>query len=300
MPHFVIMLLLALFSCVPFLTTAQTTTELQINPQFPKAGETATASFPVNMGGIIGGEIKWFINGVEKTSFKNNRSISFTVNRDETTQLRAEVTSHNGEETLYEKTISPVRVDILVNTDTLVPNFYKGRPLPVSGSQITATALVFENTIKSTGEYLYLWEVDNKQQNNDPTRTSNTITFSPKYESQKRVSVTVLDSSGRAIAKESVLIPIAHSELHFYEVNPLKGQSPIALKENDFFVGEEMTVKAQPYYINASPENMTTQWKVDGKKVTASSNPLELNIRKLTEIGSVYLSFSLFNKKGFI
>jgi hypothetical protein len=178
-----------------------------------------------------------------------------------------------------------------------VPPFYKGKRLGSSGSTFTATALTFSGSPKETGTLTYLWRVGSKVQNGGVPTTQNSIRFSSEFESELVVSVSVF-KNGIQIAQKAILVPIIVPEVYFYEKNPLRGLSSVAMRGPHLFIGEELLMRAEAYFVDTdlASSNVLRTWKVNNKTVPGDENdPYELTLQKQEGGGVSNISFSLQN-----
>lgn len=273
---------------------AQTSGTLIVNPPFPQAGETYNVSVPST---DPFAKVVWYRDGTVVPNLSNARTITLEAKGVGVSErITAVVTSTNGNSTQARRTITPVRTDLIISADTLVPPFYKGRRLGSSGSTMTATAFVFLGSPKETGALKYLWSVGNKVQNGGAPTTENAITFSSGFEDELLLSVKIFKNTVQ-VGEKSIIVPIVEPEMHFYEKNPLRGLSKIALKNPALFIGEELLLRAEAYFIDtdlASSEIVRT-WKINNQKVEGSTHdPYELTLEKKGS-GTAQVSFSLHN-----
>jgi hypothetical protein len=260
----------------------------------PEIGEEYTVKAYTSNTGSSRTSLTWYANGSVLESFSNSDTITLTAG-ETPTKLTARAAFANGVQVEASRTISPVRIDLTVNADTLTPAFYLGRSLPSNGSNFTATALVFKNNTQLTS-LSYVWKINDKTQGSGAVRGKDSISFTPSFESEVTVSVDVFDAQNIKIGSDTISVPVVAPELYFYENNPLHGLSPVALRDPHIFVGDEMNIRAEAYYLNANtdPATMHTEWQINGSEVTsASSDPQEIAIRKEGNRGTSQLSFHI-------
>jgi hypothetical protein len=289
---------------VPVSTFAQTQAELDANalqvsvsPSYPQAGEDYTVTLQSYT--LQKTNLQWFINGKEDASSKNKNSITQTAgNTGSKTTIIARVTLSDGTRVEKKVTIQPTRIDLHIRGNSIVPPFYKGRSLPSSGNSIDVRALVFTGQNVPASNYLYLWKLNGKIQNGGAVKGNTLFSFIPSLEKNVVVSLEVQDGSGRVIAQKSQSMEIVQPELYFYEQNPLRGLSSIALSDPYIFVGDEITIRAEGYFMNTSLQgrDILREWKIGNKVVhNAQDDPQEITIRKEGNTGSSKLSFHIRN-----
>jgi hypothetical protein len=163
---------------------------------------------------------------------------------------------------------------------------------------VKLTALAFRDRMPVSGNLSYLWKINGTTQNGGALLGKNSITYTPNFENEISVSVDIINSQGAVIMNETVVIPVVKPELYFYELNPLRGLSTIAMRNPYIFVGQETTVRAEPYYVNSNlfDKNPHTEWLINGQKVeTTSAEANEITLRKEGEQGSIELFFQIRN-----
>ena len=128
-------------------------------------------------------------------------------------------------------------------------------------------------------------------------RGGDTFTFTPSFEDEILLTVEVLDGSNTVIAQETRYVTITTPEMYFYEKNPLRGVLPQSLFDPHVLVGEEMTLRAEPFYITEglSERDALREWRIDGVKTEASEDPHEIILRKEGGQGSATVSFHIRN-----
>jgi hypothetical protein len=295
--HTFLLLLLSVLLFSPLATHAQSGFSLLVNPPLPEPGDTYEVT-----AGILGTNVRsfsWFADGREISDLANKKTVSLTAS-DTQTRITARVTLVNGTQLEASKIISPARVDLHINAHTLTPVFYTGASLPASGAEVTATALVFKKGQPVSNGLSYAWTLNGKIQNGGPIRGGNSISYVPSFEDETLISVEVFDAQNKKIAEEAQLIPVVDPELYFYENNPLRGLSPVALLNPHIFIGDEVNIRGEAYYLNNAldPRTTFTEWKINGSKATASSQDgQEITLRKEGNNGSSELSFHIRDLK---
>lgn len=272
---------------------------LVVSPRYPEPN--TTVQLELNDYGLNtqGARYQWYINGVERVEAANQRSLSLPVgNLGETTTVLVKTILAGGAVVEARTTITPIRVDMLIEADTLVPTFYAGRALPSSGSAIRVTALPFLGTSQNPSTFSYTWRVGDEIVGGSSLYGKNSVTFSSGFERRVEVSVDIIDQSGTLVAKKTILVPISDPELHFYEVNPLQGLMERALGRNFIFSGDEINVRAEPYYMDRTfmAKQPFIEWKLNGQTITnPSQDPQEIVLRKSGDHGSFTIQFHVRN-----
>ena len=131
----------AQFDAAQFGETPQVS--ITLNPSNPNPGDLVTASIDDYAGGVYGSEITWRYNGEVVPSAVNQRQIQFVAGAAGTdTAVEATLSLPIGGTQTLQEIVSPVYMDIIIEPQTRVPDWYAGRALPSLGSQINATVLL--------------------------------------------------------------------------------------------------------------------------------------------------------------
>lgn len=270
-----------------------------VSPRFPEPNERVTIElndFSIN---TLGASYTWFINGTELVAAKNQRSIQISAGEaGNRTEVLVRTRLANGATLETKTTIAPVRVDMLIEADTIVPAFYAGRALPSSGSTIRVTAIPFADSSRSPNTYSYTWRVGSTVVGGSSMYGKNSVTFSSGFDRNMNVSVDILDSNGSLITTERVNVPIFDPELHFYEVDPLAGLLERAIDDTYIFTNEETMFRAEPYYMDRAlmANRPYTEWKLNGETIqNPSNNQQEIVLRRSGERGAFELSYHVRN-----
>jgi hypothetical protein len=267
---------------------------IELKPEFPLPGDTVTATFNDYSGSTYGSSVVWMINGEVVAGSENQRQITFQTGDSGTTQtIQAVLNKPSGGQVVLESTIKPVYLDIIIESQTRVPDWYLGRSLPSIGSLVNATALVSSGSILDT-DLIYTWRVGQKVLEGGPIRGRNQVSFTTPMGSQTVLSLQVATPDGVTLAKRAILLPSVTPELHFYEVSTLFGTNHVALSDNFSLIGQSAVVKAEPYHLDSRVYNNPDikEWSIDGRgSGTVDNNPYEVTLKRVGGSGPVDLEF---------
>ncbi|MDC1205590.1 hypothetical protein N8083_01960 [Candidatus Pacebacteria bacterium] len=228
-----------------------------------------------------GSTISWFIDGVEQIDARNTRKMNLIVgDLGETVAIRVELKPLQGAAITIKHKITPARVDIVVEADTLVPLHYKGRALPSNGSIVRAIALPATGVDPAT--LTYKWSVNNSPLYGGSLVGRNVALFKAPLKDEMLLSVEVGNRDGTVLTSKTTHIEIPEAELHFYEDNPLRGLSRNAIRSPHTLVGDEITVRAEPYFMSKDIFALSPhiEWKIDNETIAnPSENPQTITLR---------------------
>lgn len=157
-------------------------------------------------------------------------------------------------------------VHIVVEGNTTVPTFYSGRKEPVSGSPIHLVAIPFSDKTFSRESLQYTWNISG----NRVSTTNNFLDTKAPSGKDVLVQITVRDEDGTLFAKSSKYIRLSEPFLNFYEENPLRGISYNKIKADYHLIGEEVTIRAVPFFMDTSiySNKQTPEWRVNNEQVS--------------------------------
>lgn len=278
-----------------FAQLSQSDAHLEVTPNSPGPNSGISVSLNAYTMDTVGAQIFWYLNGKELANFKNERSIVLTTGALGTSQSVRAVISKGGISVPVETKISPVVVDVVLESNTHVPVFYRGRALPSGDSRVRAIAVVNDGTSRTPGEYSYEWKYNDTVLFGGSVRGKQTAEFLMPLYQDNRATVSVFDSRGALVGKKTLVLFPQEPELLFYEDNPLRGISRRAVSDKLFLLGEETTVNAEPYFMNTnSPEGRASyEWRLDGVVTNSNGDPRTITLRRSGDSGQSNLGLSV-------
>lgn len=175
-------------------------------------------------------------------------------------------------------------VEIIVEADTYVPSFYKGRAEPTSGNLVRATAIPLS---ADPVNFSYRWKL-----NGQPLLSSGqSVTFPAPIGDNFMLEVTVLNN-GVFWSEKGETMALSNPEVVFYEENTLRGLGTIAIKGDFSLIGTEASITAEPFFVGrGNQNNLQGNWSVDNQVVTTNDwrkltfiRPEEPNAKYLVEL----------------
>ncbi len=293
------------FTYVPY-THAQsffnenTSVHLIPNPEFPSPNSQVQITLDDYSVQTTGADITWYIQGTENKDFRNERSISLvTGTLGEKITVRVVLTRSNAPALSSSITIVPSVVDLILEANTYVPDFYKGRALPSTESRVRAIAVVHDNSSTPDTTYTYKWMVGDAVMFGGPVKGKNVLDFDiPHYDSGE-LSVEVFNSKGETLGKQSLTLPVVEPELHFYEHNPLRGLYQREVANPLTLIGEETTIYGEPYFMNTRmrEQDASFSWSINSESAEHDAEtPNAITLRHVGGEGSAEIGLTIVTK----
>lgn len=294
---------LSFCALVPLETGAQfgmNTAQLVLgtSPTFPLPHAEVTVRLEDYSVNAVGAEVFWFVDGVEQTEAKNDRSITIQSGAvGDETLVRAILRRQEGGDVAASVTVTPTVVDLILEADTYVPSFYQGRSLPSRNSTLSAVALVHDGKTAASSAYTYRWTLGQDVLFAGPVRGKNRVSFEMPLFSKDLV-VEVLDESGRTVGRRSMTIEAVPPELHFYEWSPLRGLYQRELSNPFVLIGEETVIHGEPYFVPQPPtrENADFNWRIGGMSVASNAEAAQALGLTREALGTGQVSLRLVTK----
>ncbi len=190
----------------------------------------------------------------------------------------------------YLATAQTPALDVVIESDTIVPAFYHGRSEPSQGSEVRAIAMVNGQTADT---YRYRWEVGGSVLD----ASGPVVEFPAPWGGQFLLRVDALTESGERAGSYSTYVTLSEPEVLFYEQNLLRGLSAIAVPDTYTLIADEAMFRAEPFFVNRNIFNGAYEalWYVERNLAAPSQDPQTLTIRRIEGGGSATVEFTLQN-----
>ncbi|QQR64721.1 hypothetical protein IPH92_04130 [Candidatus Kaiserbacteria bacterium] len=273
---------------------------LESKPQYPEPQSTATVSLNDYSVNTFGATINWFVNGVEQVGAKNNRSITVPTREIGSQEVVKAVLSYtNAPSQTATLTLTPIVIDIILEADTYVPSFYKGRALPSQESRVRAIALVHDAKGGIKGNYVYKWSAGSTVLLGGPVKGKFILEYAmPRY-SDNELTVEVLNTEGTTLGKKTILLNPEETQLHFYEYSSLRGLSERTVANPFSLISEETTLYGEPYFMNTRINTAEADftWTLDNNAVVPNQDaPNAITLRRTGITGTSEVSLRVVTK----
>lgn len=295
----ILFLLISFIGTLPVSAQSQRSFDFEVTPLFPEPGDTVTVfaetySFDTSRANTIwrvNGEVIEQGRGIQQITFdlgtfQNNARVSFTATQG------AETISHN-------ITIVPNIIDLIVESGTYTPPFYKGGTVPTHEAPMRIVALPSLGAYDSE-ELIYTWRINGQVAGSKSGAGRSTLTTEAAPLGQRlAVRVDVESVDGAAQGRKEVSIKTQRPNVVLYAVNPLLGLNTARILERESELAEEeVTIHAEPFYVSGAYRDLLPilyTWKLNGKKVETTNNDTgTITLRQAgTGKGTAYIQVSI-------
>lgn len=245
-------------------------------PENPRPNEEVTISLTSYITDINSASIRWSLNSKVMKNGIGEKTFSFITGSSGTTSTVDIVVQTNEGQTIRKTLrIKPVSVDLVWQSESYVPPFYKGKALFSYQNKITFIAM--PHILNSSGQEIspknlvYTWKMNGSVQDSASGYGKNTFTVLPTILARPMdisVVVTTIDSTSNGFANTNVA-PADPSVL-LYLKNPVYGiEFQKALSGTaDIKDSPEIIVVAVPYFFGSTNGlDLSYNWLINGKNI---------------------------------
>jgi len=225
------------------------------------------------------------------------------------TDLSAYLFDSGAVNTVSAHTTIPLPIDLLIDSDSYVPPFYRGRALPAIGTSIRLVAFAHPPKIsgvaQSSDNLIYTWKQDDRVVGNVSGQgRSSVILPSPMLYGTSNIEVDVESPDHILVGSAMISIPATEPVVVLYEDNPLIGITyNHALAPQTVISETETTFAAIPFFAvarSANDSRLEYAWTLNNNVIPASaSNPSELTVNSAHSNGLATIGLSVKHATNF-
>lgn len=250
-----------------------------------------------------GGALTWYVNGANLAAAQGQNTITVPAPAlGKPLAIEARLDTALGVPRIAKTTIVTSTIDLIVESDTHVPYFYEGRRVPSVGSRVRIIGVphIFNQKGQrvAQSDLVYSWNINNELRRGNRGDVVLDTTLSSIGDSTVTLSVEATDAS--AHYETSFDIPLASPAVEFYTLNPLTGLSRNAIQDKYLDAKDEVTVRAEPYFVSADVyQNAQYGWTIDQNAVAnQSTDPALITLKKTGEAAISEIGFSIRNLRA--
>ncbi|MEK7068858.1 MAG: hypothetical protein AAB947_00580 [Patescibacteria group bacterium] len=275
---------------------------LEMSPLHPRPGESVRISAHSASIDLPLTSLEWIENGKKIGGGVSVADIEIKAGVLGTETTVTVIMFENGIERVRKSVrINPTELDLLWESDSYVPPFFRGRALPSAGTNLYLQAIPrFKRTNGSlvpVSDIVFTWRRnDYVLQKISGRGAGRAVLGGPSFLGTDTISVHARSLDGLFETEEIVRIPSVEPRLVLYENHPLAGvmyHNAILSQNLQNYRGEvEMSLVAIPYFAEAQMDDdnsLIYKWKVNGNAIT--NNPERPNSITINASGSSGLAF---------
>lgn len=288
MKKFLLLFFISLFSFGVFnIADAQfnaigpTPVSVETVPAIPGPNEKVMASVQSYGTDLDQATISWYLNGKKELSGKGEKFFYFnTGNSNTTTSLEVVIVTSIGETIRKTFQIKPTTVDIIWQSESYVPPFYKGKALFSWQNRITFVAIPHitnSNGVELNPKTLtYKWTRNGSVMTNFSGYGKNTYTYIPSIISRPLQIEVEVTSTGDDVAYSQINLAPIDPIIMFYEKSPLYGflyekslGGKVSLKNQ-----KEIEIAVVPFFFGTNSindPNLPYIWKINGSQIDSDT-----------------------------
>jgi hypothetical protein len=274
---------------------------LTINPEYPKAGESVTASVSTFTADLDNAQISWILNGETMLTGVGKKNFSFTVgNSGFQTTLEVQIETLTGSLVNKKIVIAPSDIDMLWQAyNTYTPPFYKGKTLASNEGQIKVVAIP---SIQNLAGYSYTWRQDDKSKQDSSGYGKNSYVYQNSFlDDSNTVEVAVSDILGNSIGSGTISINPGSPKIIFYKKDQILGTNWGNSITDGYTLNKDGdTIVAEPYFFSLGDLNSSGydfNWFLNGEQTTTPSPPNTLSIKPEGSSGTATIKVIINNTK---
>lgn len=308
-----ILIIVAVFILLPTPSFAQLdinipsalSSELNIDiiPTYPRPSETVFLSLSLYTDDLSSADIAWYRDGKLELQGKNKIKYSFKNGPSgKETKIEVRIKLVSGVVFSRKLSITPANIDLMWESNSYVPPFYKGKALHAQQGvlKIVAVPEFIKNGKAVPPENLvYEWSNETEVYQNQSGYGKNVLLLSGSILGrEENIDVLVTDPVSGMVAQAFVQIAPVKPEISFYKNDPYYGYIFDTALPNFFDLkGEEIAMIAAPYYMSKEREgSLVYNWRLNGKSVPELNDSMTAVFRKPEDkSGESYLSLRIEN-----
>ena len=289
----------------------QSQSDINVNmiPENPGPNQIVDVSLTSYTTDINAANITWKINGKTLKTGEGEKAFNFTTGgMNTTTVFEVLVLTIEGKTIDQTFNIKPTLVDLMWQSDSFTPPFYKGKAMFSHENKITFIALphITDGSGQeiSAKNLIYTWTQNGSVMDSDSGYGKNTYTQVASLISRPiDVSVRVTSTDTDGVGSAEIVATPANPFIIFYENNPLYGiEFQKALQNNvDMKDSQEITVLGVPFFfgtLTPTPPELSYKWSVNGVPINNDpSANMEVFRGKEGTSGTSNISLSIENSQ---
>jgi hypothetical protein len=245
---------------------------VELSPKFPGPSSEVRAKLVSFTFDEDRATIEWILDGKRISEGVGAKEVSFSVGPlGSISTLRVLASPQEGGRIEKTLEIRPSSIDMLVQSQSYIPPWYKGAPVVTPKGQVRVVAIphfIFQGGRLDPKTLIYNWKLDGVVRGDLSGRGRQSLNFRSPLTSGQRTKISVAISSPQETFESvaEVIVETQKPEIQFYERRPLEGLiSSQALSSKTIKGGSELEVEAVPFFMNfTSLQELNFNWSLEG------------------------------------
>jgi hypothetical protein len=281
-----------------------------IKPEFPNPGDKVTITLEAYGTDLNRASIRWQVDGAEVQSGKGLKSLSVVagdIGKKQT--ITATIVPVNGLPVTKTFYVSPQSIDLIWQSDTYTPPFYRGKAMFTPQEKVTLVAmpnLASGGARVSPSDITYKWKKDFVVQGKVSGYGARTFSYKGDILMQPvNIGLEASVESGDTAAIYTELAP-TFPEVYLYEQSPIYGTLYNRGMSGafDFGTAVERSIAAYPYFFGAANRNspaLAYSWTLNGSPINVAEDQNTMTFRNSENIeGESQIGVSVKNTSNFL
>ncbi|QQG38025.1 MAG: hypothetical protein HYS26_00515 [Candidatus Kaiserbacteria bacterium] len=277
---------------------------LSLSPQYPAPRESVRITAYSTLLDLDAAEVVWYVDGAERA--RNTTSITVQAGKlGSETQIEI-VASDGGASASAMAFVRPTEIDLLWESDSYVPPFFRGRALPSAGTQVRLQAIARlarpDGSLVPSADTIYTWKRNDTVLKSVSGRgKARAVIDSPPLFGVDQISVEARSTDGTLIARKVLRLPSVEPILALYREHPLFGVLyHEALGTQTNLAETQTTFVAVPYFADAAAageSSLDYAWKVNGQQIPVDPklrNKITIDASNSSGLARIDLDLSSF------
>lgn len=284
------------------IASAESAVSISLSPAYPGPNTPVNLTVQSGLYDVSQGTVTWTVNGKVIAQGTGATARITTGGLGSETRVRVDVSTDTGDASTA-LTIVPASVDLLWESNSYTPPFYRGRGLPSAGSTITIVAIPHVaragGAALAADQLIYTWKKDGAVVASASGKGRSSATFaSPMLYGVSSISVVAASADGAVAAQGILRIGDTEPRLALYEDDPLFGILYHKALGSAFIPETEMSFVAIPYFapsLSLNNSQLEYAWTVNGNPVSiaaAKPNEITINAAKSSGIAAIALQLT--------
>jgi hypothetical protein len=283
---------------------------VEVSPKFPEPLSRVKVSAKTFTFDLNRASVRWLLNGRTLAEGTGIKEVSFDIGPIGSVS-NLQIIASPQEGGLVEKSIQirPQAIDLLVESSSFAPFWYKGARLVTPLSEVKVVAIpnfIFQNSALDPKDLIYEWKINNAVRGDLSGTGKQSISFRAPGTSRSttNISLNVSSQGGTLASGAETSIVTRNPELLFYERRPLEGLiSSEAISQRIIKSGSEIETEAIPFFMNFRTfSELSFNWTFAGNRIEADPKDPNAFLVKSEEgtAGQALLSLVVRNLKNIL